>query len=230
MKKNIQHLTWDSDFFQKRIGKIFIDHNDEFPFDEAQFYDLVYIFSNKENLNFNIVDKKIVYVIEDLQNFVVNTNENIIFFDAISDRFDEILQLSLDSGEYSRFKLDNNFTNAEYEKLYGEWIKKSVTKELATEVIIKKLDSKVLGFTTLTHKDDNLADIGLVAVSKDFRGKGIAKELINQTILLAKKKGYKQIQVVTQLDNIPANILYNNSGFKKQSLTYIYHIWRHDTI
>src|SRR5690606_2664394 len=134
------------------------------------------------------------------------------------------------SGEFSRFKVDNNFSNNEYEKLYSEWLIGSINKRLATDIIVKRLDGKIVGFVTLTKKNVELADIGLVAVDSSYRGKGIGKELIFQVISLAKSQGYKKIQVVTQLDNRPANNLYKKCGFKKFSLTFIYHIWNYDTI
>lgn len=229
MKSSVKYLEWDSDFFNKKIGKITIDNEDDISLKEIINYDLIYVFSQNGKLNLNLVDKKIVYLIDDLKNYSVDFN-NLELFHVGKNNHHDLLDLALQSGELSRFKLDSNFKNEEYKKLYTEWIKKSISKELATDIIIKKDNEKIIGFASLARKDNRLADIGLVAVDADYRGKGIAKEIIKNTIALAKKQGYKKIQVVTQLDNRPANLLYEKTGFEKNNLTYIYHIWNNDTI
>lgn len=227
---DIEELKWDSDFFGKKIGKITVQNNDELTNIKLNKYDLIYVFSDNSNLNYKLVDKKIVYIIDDLNTIENNNTLELTTFDKNIDDYNQLLDLTLQSGEFSRFKLDKNFSNGEYEKLYTEWINKSINKELAFDIIIKRLDNKVVGFSTLSKKTNELADISLVAVDSNYRGRGIAKQLIQQCIHLSKEKGFKKIQVVTQLDNNPANILYTHCGFKKDSLTYIYHIWNNDTI
>ncbi|EIA10242.1 acetyltransferase, GNAT family [Flavobacterium frigoris PS1] len=180
------------------------------------------------------MDKKVVYINEDISGFLsINKDANvnkIEYYQHNRKNYDDILDLTLQSGEYSRFNIDENFRNNEYSKLYKEWIDNSINKKLAQEIIVKYLDNKVVGFATLSKKDDQLADISLVAVDKNYRGKGIAKEIILNTIIEAKKRGFNKIQVVTQVDNLPANGLYLATGFKEKSLTNIYHHWNHDTI
>ncbi|WP_185213178.1 GNAT family N-acetyltransferase [Sphingobacterium mizutaii] len=229
MTKVIEKLIWDSDFFDKKIGKINLDlQNLNFSMLD---YDLVYVFSDQSNLPFNLVDKKIVYLIEDLSSINIGSNfPNISFFDKESDNYNELLSLTYQSGEYSRFNLDKNFSNLEFRNLYRKWIDNSISKQIATHILVKKIEGKIVGFATLGAKNSELADIGLVAVDASYRGKGIAKELVNSAIKLSKELGYKKIQVVTQLDNHPANLLYTKSGFKQHTITYIYHIWKHDTI
>ena len=226
----IENVKWDSAFFNLKIGKVYIENCDNFTLEEIENFDLIYVFSSKPNLGFKLVDKKIVYVLEDLSNIAEHNFSDIQFYNSKHDNYNDILNLTLQSGEYSRFKLDTNFVNNEFEKLYKTWIDKSISGDLATDIIIKKNKNKIVGFTTLTKKSDELADIGLVAVDINFRGQGIAQELILKTIITAKNQGYKKMQVITQLDNIPANKLYVKTGFIQDSITYIYHIWKHDTI
>lgn len=226
---SIQKAIWDSDFFGRKIGKLFLNNIEDLDAEELKQYDLVYVFSDNPDLNLKLVDKKIVYLIDDLQKVEqINLSEP-EFYDPTTDDYSQLLDLTLQSGVFSRFNIDRNFTNNEYQRLYKEWIDKSITKEIALEIIIKKIDSKIVGFATVTHKSEGIADIGLVAVDDNHRGKGIAKEIISQILEFAKSRHYKKIQVVTQLDNSPANILYTKMGFKKESLTNVYHIWPYDT-
>src|SRR5690606_4711658 len=226
----IKHLEWDSNFFELTIGSIYIEDEEDFLKEDLNKYDLIYIFSKNENLNFKLVDRKVTYKLRDLQK---NETPNFIEIDYYCHNetaYKELLNLALQSGEYSRFKIDSDFKNNEFVRLYTEWINNSINKKLASHIIIKKQDDKIVGFTTLSKKSESLADIGLVAVDKDYRGQGIAKELILKTISVAKSVGYEDVQVVTQLDNIPANILYKKCGFEKDSIINIYHYWTHDTI
>lgn len=50
----------------------------------------------------------------------------------------ELLSLALNSGEFSRFKLDPLFSAELFEKLYTRWITRSVRKEIAWQVLVAK--------------------------------------------------------------------------------------------
>jgi dTDP-4-amino-4,6-dideoxy-D-galactose acyltransferase len=229
MKNDIKYLEWDSLFFDKKIGQITIERELDILQEDKSKYDLIYVFSKNGELNLNLVDKKVIYLIDDLISYKDEINNIELFQDSQNNHAD-LLNLALQSGKHSRFKSDSNFKDEDYKKLYTEWIKKSISKDLATDIIIKKSKNKIIGFATLARKTDELADIGLVAVDLAYRGKGLAKEIIMNTLKLAARQGYKKIKVVTQLDNKPANILYEKVGFKKDNLTYIYHIWNNDSI
>lgn len=226
----IKYLEWDSEFFGLSIGSIKIENECDFCPEDAKKFDLVYVFSQNESLNFKLVDQKITYKILDLQTKDISDFSETQFYSHNDTAYRDLLNLALQSGEYSRFKIDPYFKNSEFVRLYTEWLNKSINKTLASHIIIKKDNEKIVGFATLTKKSQSLADIGLVAVDKDYRGRGIAKEIILKSIILAKSLGYEEIQVVTQLDNIPANILYKKCGFEKHSIINIYHHWNNDTI
>ncbi|MGV8915081.1 MAG: GNAT family N-acetyltransferase [Kaistella sp.] len=230
----IERLEWDSTFFNLKIGKIDVENPNTFDINSlptlAKGYDLLYIFSDKEIDGLKIVDKKEVFVLENIKH-----NRRTIYigmepFSVEKHSYKELLNLTLQSGIYSRFKTDENFKNNEYEKLYTEWINKSITKELASEIIVKIINKKIVAFATLSKKTNHLADIGLVAVDEKYRGQGIAKDLINSTILKAQQLGFKDIQVITQNINIPARNLYHSTGFRSKKTTNIYHFWNYDTI
>lgn len=231
----ISKLQWDSEFFNLNIGMIDIVGSKEFDFNKmkalSKNYNLVYIFCDEEIRELTEVDKKEIFILDSLpkKNDLIYQQE-IEYFSLNKHSYEDLLELTLQSGIYSRYKIDKNFKNNEYEKLYKEWIDKSITKELAIDIIVTLINNKIVGFTTLDKKTSQLADIGLVAVDKNHRGKGIAKELINKTIIRARELGFKKIQVVTQNQNKPARSLYKAAGFKSIKLTYVYHFWNYDTI
>lgn len=225
---NIVPLEWDSRFFDLNVGSLVISQSDIFDFNEfkkeSESFDLIYIISDYKIDNFNLVDEKEIFINNDIS---LNGNHfsDTISFSTEIHSYDQLLNLTLQSGKYSRFNTDKNFKNMEYEKLYTEWLDKSINKDLAIDIIVKIIDNEIVGFITLNNKTDSLAEIGLIAVDKAYRGQGIAKELINKTIWKASKLNFKSIQVVTQHNNKPAVKLYTSTGFKSESITNIYHYW-----
>ena len=226
----IKRLDWDSNFFGYEIGQVEINYFDQKSksvlLNEADRFKLVYITSNKEMYpiieNAKLVDIKIqltkeVLIEEDCKK--VNLSEYNL------ENNEQLKKLAFQSGIYSRFKRDINFTKNEYEKLYAKWIEDSINKLIADNIIVYKDNcNQYKGFITVKHKMD-FAEIGLIAVDELSRGKGIGVALLNYVNNLTKVAGLKKIVVTTQFENIPAMKLYERAGYKVISKKYIYHLW-----
>lgn len=132
--------------------------------------------------------------------------------------------LAFQSGIYSRFKLDKKFVNNEFEKLYTEWIDKSVKKEIADEVLTYYKNDEEKGFVTV-HIQNNVGSIGLIAVDESERGNSIGKQLMSAAMFTFKEKGIYNIEVVTQGNNRIACEFYKSLGFMVKTMENIYHIW-----
>ena len=137
---------------------------------------------------------------------------------------DELLLLAFDSGLYSRFRVDGHFVHQEYQVLYKAWIERSVTREIAHEVLVYEVGGHLMGMVTLGEKKGR-GDIGLVAVSGLARGRGIGKKLMAAAEADFIHRGYRNIQVVTQGVNEAAMKLYMSSGFTLEEKLYYYHFW-----
>jgi len=226
-------LEWDSDFFGYKVARLDLGNSTELPPLPASDFKLIYIFNRQEikGMESKLVDKKAYFqtTLLDLEE-VPNQSILIEAFDRRKHSSEELVALTLESGIFSRFFVDPNFKDGEYEKLYRRWIENSVDKKSALEVFVAVERGHILGFITVGEKGTALADIGLLAVSPQARGKKIAKTLVQHVKSYALKKGFKRMQVVTQLDNQPATRLYEATGFELNELTYIYHIWNNDTI
>ena len=129
------------------------------------------------------------------------------------------------SGEFSRFRLDRRFISNEYERLYVEWLRKSLNKTIAFKTFVAREKTEIAGLITLGKKKE-CADIGLVAVDEKYRGRGIGRDLIRFADNAAFTMGFKQIQVVTQKKNWGACRLYEKCGFKMNNVINVYHYWR----
>lgn len=91
------------------------------------------------------------------------------------------------------------------------------------QIIVAKDNNKIVGSITFykidlfTFSFQPCLEIFNVCVSKEYRKRGIAKEIFNYIFNYAKENGYKQI-FLTCLDSaIPAHKLYESVGFKKMS-------------
>ena len=226
----IKKLIWDSTFFGYNIGKCILSDSNIFDArrfkNQASSFKLVYVFADYEinHSQLKLVDIKVTLVKKKEKNENVDYNK-IKIYNKEEDDFFQLEKLALISGKYSRFKIDVNFENNEYENLYKEWIKNSIYKDKALAVNVFKEENKILGFATLHKKTEFLCDIGLVAVDKNMRGKRIGTKLINYTSEQGFKMGFKKIQVVTQKNNRAAVGLYEKSGFNLFKIEYVYHYW-----
>lgn len=226
----IHSLDWDSAFFGYNVGKIDVRDENKFDFKafniESKKFKLIYIYS-KNNLiypNFKLVDKKVL--LSQMCTDFLNQNTVVIeSFDPKKHNILELKKLALESGLYSRFKIDKNFKNGEFESLYIRWIENAINDELTFDIIVAVKNNKIVGFATLNKKKDFLADIGLLAVSELVRGCGIGRQIIQECIIRSKKAGYQEIQVITQLDNSAAMNLYKKANFKIKEINNIYHLW-----
>jgi dTDP-4-amino-4,6-dideoxy-D-galactose acyltransferase len=226
----IKRLDWDSEFFGYEVGKLELDIIENFNlesfYQESKKFKLVYVFSIDflDFKGFNLVDKKVT-LYQEINTKVIANNNMIESFDIKIHNYQQLKELAIESGMYSRFNIDKNFKNNEFLKLYNRWIENSVNNIAAFDVIVALNDNNIVGFITLNKKNEKLSDIGLLAVAKESRGLGIGKGIINESIIRSKNAGFKGIQVVTQLDNLAALSLYRSANFEIKEITNIYHFW-----
>lgn len=229
----ISPVIWDSEFFGLKIGKV-----DSSEFNKADFdsqknnFDLIYLFEdpasalNEEILKANaiLVDEKKTYVKQ--LNEKIAIDKHIHVYTSLTPN-ENLIALSLQSGIYSRFKLDKNFAPGAYEKLYGEWIKNSCDKSMSLCVLVYGNENDAEGFITVAERNGD-AQIGLIAVDDQSRGKGIGKKLIAAAEYTAENYNFDSLKVVTQGANKDACKLYEKCGFTLDHAINIYHYWKKD--
>ena len=113
------------------------------------------------------------------------------------------------------------------EKIYG-WdtdIQREKTKHEIenhkNDMRIIEIDNNDIGVTTF-YEENNEYVVGLIIVHPDYRGKGVATNIIKKYIDIAKKNN-KNIKIKTYKFN-PAKKLYERLGFKiyKEDDTHVY--------
>ncbi len=242
MQQTFTRLAWDSDFFEFEVGRLsgFIEQEQDIRSIESLILEnksrLTYYSSpkaiapnlvNNNALEFALVDKKTTYC-KAISPRVDSDNRVISIINPTAKIEEKLIGLALQSGIYSRFKVDKKIGQEKFEALYRLWMLKSISREIAQDLLAFVEQGEVAGFVSLGKKNGR-ADIGIIAVDTAFRGRGIAKLLINEAEKRAADWGHDLMQVVTQGDNTPACKLYESCGYEVQSLEFFYHIWSRET-
>lgn len=232
-KPMIKKLDWDSSFFGYEIGRL--DHKDK-KFEVSDIkglenYDLVYVCSKNKLKNENLTRcyPKIIFQLDlnsEKKNFSLIDNISELCARPVNTRNkDRLFDLAFQSGVYSRFKLDVKFTNNEFNRLYEKWVENSIRGEIADQVLVNRngVDS-INAFVSIQHEGLK-STIGLIAVDKEYRGKGIGTKLMEGCKFFAQQRNSKYITVATQKENIKACNFYKANGFEEKEIVYIYHLW-----
>ncbi|MBB6460741.1 GNAT family N-acetyltransferase [Flammeovirga kamogawensis] len=218
----MEKLNWDSNFFNLEVFKA--NYYSGIENDLNGNFDLLYLYSDKliDKSGFKqtiqLVDKKVTFKKDIVKNKIINS-ETIYSVNSVNEK---LFSLAIQSSEFSRFRIDNKIDNKKVDELYQLWIENSINRKIAFDVL--SFGSENYGVITLSKKND-IAGIGLLAVDTAIRGKGIGKLLIKQTENICVEKGYKELQVVTQLDNNLACKFYESQNFLIDKIEYIYHLW-----
>jgi dTDP-4-amino-4,6-dideoxy-D-galactose acyltransferase len=213
----IERLSWDSDFFGKKIGKIIVEKDDLNFMDCFYDYDLIYIFSNKKlNISASLVDTKITFGKK-----IINKShiDNIAIFDNSIHDYNQLLSLVYLSGKDSRFRMAPFFSEEDFKKLYKRWIDRSI-EDNDTIVLIYLQQNLILGFVTFSCVETK-AFIGLIAVSPNFQGQGVGSMLIQAVENSLANETF--LTVPTQQINLGACNFYIKTGFEIINKQYIYH-------
>jgi dTDP-4-amino-4,6-dideoxy-D-galactose acyltransferase len=237
----IEFLKWDSDFFGFNIAKAVIDENGIgnialLPADlKEKQVRVAYIVLNKWSEETNrllleagakFVDKKTTYSKTLDPGNKVEVKESYPVVPYRPEFYSQdMVQLAYDSGHFSRFLVDEGFGRRNYEKLYLEWLKKSISKVLADEVWVAVDQDKPIGFITAKKDKDNSGQIGLIAVSSDYRGKKIGHGLMAKCEDWYFENGFQTARVVTQGQNLSACRFYESFGYAVEKVEYYYHLW-----
>lgn len=133
-------------------------------------------------------------------------------------------QLAWQAAEFSRYRLDPRMPAGAWRRMYSIWIRNSLNRSLADSVLVERAEGRLVGVVTVKHRDEQ-ASIGLLAVDRDFRGRGIAGRLLRAARERALGAGCATLAVVTQGDNVDACALYERAGYTLTDEQDIFHFW-----
>lgn len=146
-------------------------------------------------------------------------------YDSCSSTVD-IETLATQVGAYSRYSIDPNMPKGKSIELYVTWLSKSLSKEIAEEVLVICCGHEVVGLVTLGKGAmPGTGRIGLLVVHPEHRRQGHGVALVKASQAWFFDRGYSLVRVVTQGRNTPACDLYKKCGFFVSSIEYVYHFW-----
>ena len=87
------------------------------------------------------------------------------------------------------------------------------------------MNENILAFVTFKIKD-NLAQIGLIAVSPNSQGKGLGKNILLKVENYCFQNNIKTLLIPTQLENVIACNFYSKMGYKISEKIVVKHFWK----
>ena len=236
MKDNLIFLEWDSEFFGFPVSKLKAEHIGVedlkciFLNSEAR---LIYFFTDnflsEEVLNNNYFDVKLVDTkisIRKTLKLDAKLHPKVEIYES-KEIEPELFQLAYRAGLHSRFFKDDFIPKSKYKELYELWLTKSIKRILADIVLVYRSNSKIVGFTTISTKEDE-PHVTLLAVNPCFEGKWVSFALMSSIENVLLKKGFNSVWSETQEDNMKAISAYRRHGVEIGSMRYVYHLWRNN--
>lgn len=135
----------------------------------------------------------------------------------------ELLDLGLLAGQYSRFNRDLSIPADKFREMFHTWVRLSVERSIADDVFVTEINSSIAGIITVKY--DPLPRIGLVAVKQMYQSQGHGSALLSAVFSACEKRHHKEVDIVTQGDNSRALSFYKQKGFVEIARERVYHIW-----
>jgi len=232
-------LEWDTAFFGKRIGRVLTHNLKETEADEVDAWafehkmDCIYYLADgsdhssyraAENHQYHHVDLRVTFHM-DLTRWVHDEINFQQIRQAKEEDIPQLQQMTRYNHQISRFFADDHFDREKCMNLYEVWIERDLrTKEHG--LWVWEENDRPIGYTSVQYmKTEYAAEIGLVGVHPDFRGRGIGLALQLWVLQFFNKSGVKSVEVVTQGRNISAQNLYQKCGYRLKSIDLWYHKW-----
>lgn len=237
MENNFEILKWDSDFFNFKVAKI-----NDFSSEDSYFkmvdelkqggVKLAYCFSVPDSFMDKILKKDNVFLADEKITFSHLINKGEIDLPEVNIKefsegvvTDKMLDIAIQTSEHSRFRVDNNFKNEEFKKLYFQWIKNAVENKQGGKLYTYQEGNTLKGLIYLKEISDKTGSISLIGVDQGYRGEQIGSKLINKSMDYFNRLGKTEVQVVTQKANVLACDFYKKNRFEIMDTVNVYHLW-----
>ena len=234
----VEYLDWDSNFFSRRIARITTNCLAEedaakiMVWAGEEHIDCLYYLADgskmssaraAENHGFHLVDMRVT-MIKDLKKPEKPFIPNWHIRRAVEDDLVTLKAMSRTVFHLSRFRADEHFDQAKADEMYEIWIENDLRMK-GHDVWVIDVEGHLASFTSVTISEEGKATLGLAGTLDAWRGKGLSLELqrfINEEL---RNKDIEEVEVATQGRNIPAQNLFQRSGYYTRSIDLWYHKW-----
>jgi len=172
------------------------------------------LINHLSEIGFQIIDKLIT-----LRSKLSSTNAEprVKIRPFIAKEIEQIGEISSDAFTHSRFIRDGNLEPEQVYQVYREWAINCCNGR-SDEVLVAEIEGNVAGFITcniesVENSEKKYGDIQLLAVSKDYRGKGAGSSLVLGAQAWFKQRGCEFVDVDTENSNDTSLAIYKKHGF-----------------
>lgn len=238
-EKNIENavsfydLKWDTEFFNVSSAKVILNRPlTQNKWDELKNrfkdYDFVSIVNqNSEPVNSQMLGKDTSAFLADVNiQFVKKLEQlhekpiNVTIHQAL-ERNNQVMDMA--DFQFSKFTEDPELAKRGGDKVYRQWLVNSFERPDKLYAISRDESGDINGFLLHSYSD-NTCVVELIAVSPVAKS-GIGTSLFNAVEYAAYQRGFKVINVGTQVRNTGAINFYHKLGCKQVGCHQVYHLW-----
>jgi dTDP-4-amino-4,6-dideoxy-D-galactose acyltransferase len=235
-----QLLSWDSEFFRKRIARLTEDKLDARTMTSALAWcadhriDCLYYLCDPgdaesihlaEAHGFLLVDVRLTLEAETLSASARGDSVAAgCVRPAIPDDIPALRDIARISHEGSRFYFDLHFDRRSCSEFYALWLEKSC-KGWADVVLAACIAGRPAGYISCHKEPCARGRIGLLGVAPDARGYGLGSLLVRNALQWFSAQDICCVSVVTQGRNVKAQRLYQRYGFVTSAVGIWFHRW-----
>jgi GNAT superfamily N-acetyltransferase len=246
MSELLQLLTWDTEFFGLKIGRVLPSRLDSarlraiIKLAEKERFECLYFQAEPddaetvtlaEKAGFHLVDVRIVlehpfderpapaprYPIPEEIRLMIPRRKDVSTLEEIA----------VEIGHTSRFCFDRRFPPDACPRLYQAWLHKAIADDRGS-VIVAQLWGRTVGLIACGVLANQVGNIQLAGVQSNRRGRGVGTTLVQGALDWFRARGVDRAEVTTQARNVPAQRLYQQMGFFTRRMTLYYHKWMSD--
>lgn len=219
----IHALTWESDFFAQRIGKVDLGQLEHLTPHCCQPWDLVQAKVNSgDYLALDTLSKLGFQLAEGEAEFslpISETERQAGIRIARPSQIEALRCLAASAFTESRFR-EPWFTPVLTQNFYAQWIENAVLGIFDHQCLLAVDDQNAITGMVSLREVEGGARIGLLAVTHAQRGTGIGRRLLLAAADWARVRGLTQLFVATQLSNLAAMRLYSRQGASLENTSY----------
>jgi dTDP-4-amino-4,6-dideoxy-D-galactose acyltransferase len=229
-------LPWDSAFFGMRVARVRGASLSEVAMAEVKSYgdaeriDCIYFLADADDAcsaavaqasGFRFVDLRVTLE-RSVGDYLAQETPAIRPFEPAD--LPTLRAIARSSHQDSRFYADSHFPRAACERLYDEWLNRSCAG-WAKAVLVAECGGAPAGYLTCHVEAGQAGSIGLFAVARQFRGRGLGRQLIGACLEYFRGQKAERVTVVTQGRNVASQRLYQRCGFLAARVQVWYHRW-----
>lgn len=236
------YLSWDSDFFGHRIGRVNGGKLNErmlqsiFSWCQKEQIDCLYFLADAdhaetvslaEDAGFSLRDVRLTFELNNPAEACspLSPVEGLEVRQSRPGDLEALRDTARTSYIHTRFYYDPCFSEEQCAQLYDLWLARSLQDDFASAVIVAELEGQPVGYVTCKLEEGKEGTIGLVGVKESARGLQIGQHLLYAAAAWFADNERQSIRVVTQGRNIAAQRLYQKCGFVTHSMQLWYHKW-----